>query len=411
MKSRGAERQLAGALLALGCGALVNAQENAAREPLPQEIVVHGFAGAADTDGGAGRRECVPHNQRSLRSCLGGGNRYVRITSDLDIEVSSPIILDAASSDLTLDGRGHNVTLRVPPGKHHHLFALKRQFDNLIIVNVRLVGNFDGAGPIGNDIGLFEMDGDPKNNMPITRVALINSTFKNDPDGAPQPWCGNRNVTFDGILVMDSYHPFGHGCAAPILDPDDGRARNGITTFRSVFARNGERQPQLREGVYNYDFVRNIVYDWRDYDARENEVGGYGLLLRDGAVDSLNIVGNAFLAGAWREQWGCVVGTSPGPDKGADGWSPSEQALLQRDIFFARAGDPGENVGGLDCHNFAFKRSLPNPRPYVLPEVTLHDVLDNVGAHPRTPDEQALIDEIRARLARPPASARSSSGR
>jgi hypothetical protein len=54
---------------------------------------------------------------------------------------------------------------------------------------------------------------------------------------------------------------------------------------------------------------------------------------------------------------------------------------------------------------------LPNPRPYVLPEVTLHDVLDNVGAHPRTPDEQALIDEIRARLARPPASARSSSGR
>jgi hypothetical protein len=372
-------------------GGLASAQE-------APTVVINGFAGAAGTTGGQGQRECVPDDERSLRACLRGGDRYVRIAADLDIEVAAPIILDAVSSNLTIDARGHSVTLRVPPGTHHHLFALKRELDNFVMINVRLVGNFAAEGPVGNGIGLFEMDGNPKNDRPITRVALIDSTFKNDPDGAPQPWCGNRDVTFEGLLVMDSYHPFGHGCSAPIVDPQAGRARNGITTYRSVFARNGERQPQLREGVYNYDFIRNIVYDWRDYDPRDNEVAGYGMLLRDGVIDSLNVVGNAFIAGDWRADWGCVVGTRPGPDKGSEGLSPTEQRLTQRQIFFARLGEPRGNIGGADCQTFPFALREPNPRPYELPELTLQEVLERVGAKPRTADEQALLDEIRSRL-------------
>jgi hypothetical protein len=370
---------------------------DAARAQAP-EIAVLGYAGAAHTDGGEGQRECDANSEKKLLSCLRGGHRYVRVTADIDAEIKAPIVLEAASGDVTLDARGHSVTLRVPAGTHHHVFRLARSLDNFVMINVRLVGNFAGAGPIGNGIGLFEMDGDPKDNRPITRVAIINSTFKNDPDGAPQPWCGNRDVTFDAILVMDSYHPFGHGCTTPIQDPNNGRARNRITTFRSVFARNGERQPQLREGVYDYDFIRNIVYDWRDYDAREGEVAGYGLLLRDAFIDSVNIVGNAFLPGAWRPAWGCVFGAKPGPDRGREGPSPAEQGLEQRDIFFARAGADDGNLGGPDCQDFAFKRTAPNPRPYRLPEISLDEVLDNVGAHPRTPDEEALIAEIRARL-------------
>lgn len=361
-------------------------------------IVLNGYAAVAGTDGGARYGECEAHNERSLRRCLLGGNSYVRFTSDVDIEIKRPIILDSASNNLTIDGRGHSVTLRVTPGKHHHIFLLKRAFDNLVMVNIRLVGNFDKRGSVGNGIGLFEMDGNPKDDRPITRIALIDSTFKADPDGAPQPWCGNRNITFEGILIMDSYHPFGHGCNAVITDPERGRARNGITTFRSVLARNGERQPQLREGVYNYDFVRNIVYDWRDYDPRPNEVAGYGMLLRDSAIDNLNIIGNAFLPGTWRESWACVVGTRPGPDKGGKGMSPREEGLKEREIYFSGSDDAMPNLGGDDCANFGFKRDAPVPRPYELPELTLIEVLENVGAKPRTEDEQALLDEIRDRL-------------
>ena len=365
--------------------------------PTP-DISFSGFAATAGTNGGADRRECTAKDERSLRRCLQGGNRYVRFVEDVDIEIRSPIILDAASNNLTIDGRGHSVTLRVPEGTHHHLLLFKRAFDNLIMINVRLVGNFQQRGPIGNGIGLLELDGNPKDDRPITRIALINSTFKNDPDGAPQPWCGNRNITFEGLLVMDSYHPFGHGCNAPIMDPEAGRARNGITTYRSVFARNGERQPQLREGVYNYDFVRNIVYDWRDYDPRENEIAGYGMLLRDNAIDHLNIIGNAFLPGEWRPMWSCVVGTRPGPDKGSRGPSPREVALSSREIFFAGSEHPLANLGGDDCSTFGFKRVEPVPRPYELPELSLLDVLDRVGAQPRTPDEEELLAAIRERL-------------
>lgn len=361
-------------------------------------IAVLGYAGVAETDGGAGERECLADSEPSLRSCLTRGARYVRVTRDIDAELGQPIVLDSASNDVTLDARGHSVTLRVPAGKHQSLFRLVRQLDNFIVINVRLVGNFAGAGPVGDGIGLFDLDGDPKNNQPITRVSIINSTFKRDPDGAPQPWCGNRNITFEGLLVMDSYHPFGHGCAAAIRDPEDGRARNGITTFRSVFARNGERQPQLREGVYNYDFVSNIVYDWRDFDSREGEDAGYGMLLRDPAIDSINIIGNAFLPGSWRKEWACVVGSRPGPDGGGAGLSQNEMRIAQREIFFARAAAPNGNRGGAECQTFPFKRREPNSRPYELPRLTLDQVLDRVGAQPRTPDETALIAEIRARL-------------
>ncbi len=363
-----------------------------------RDIPIRGYAAVAGTDGGARYSDCEAHNERTLRRCLVGGNSYVRFTSDVDIEIRRPIILDAASNNLTIDGRGHSVTFRVSEGTHHHIFLLKRAFDNLVMINVRLVGNFEKKGSVGNGIGLFELDGNPKDDRPITRIALIDTTFKADPDGAPQPWCGNRNITFEGILIMDSYHPFGHGCNAVITDPERGRARNGITTFRSVLARNGERQPQLREGVYNYDFIRNIVYDWRDYDPRPNEVAGYGMKLRDSAIDNLNIVGNAFLPGSWRESWACVVGTKPGPDKGGKGMSPREVGLMEREIYFATDDDPMPNIGGDDCANFAFKRDTPNPRPYELPDMSLLEVLDSVGAKPRTEDEQALLDEIRERI-------------
>jgi hypothetical protein len=56
------------------------------------------------------------------------------------------------------------------------------------------------------------------------------------------------------------------------------------------------------------------------------------------------------------------------------------------------------NLGGDDCANFDFKRDAPNPRPYKLPQLSLIEVLENVGAKPRTEDEQALLDEIRDRI-------------
>jgi hypothetical protein len=143
--------------------------------------------------------------------------------------------------------------------------------------------------------------------------------------------------------------------------------------------------------VYGYDFVSNIVYDWRLYN--DSGAAGYGMLFRDSAIDDVNVTGNAFIDGGWRPTWGCVFGSKPGPDKGAGGESPSEQALRTRAIYF----DEATNLGGDDCRG-KFLRTLPNSRPYILPNATLQEVLATVGAQPRFADEQALIDEIAAQL-------------
>jgi len=279
------------------------------------------------------------------------------------------------------------------PKPFDHIFRLRRSFTNGIFRNLRLVGTWAVPdGSVCNGCGLFEMDGDGDD--VVSRVALVNMTMKADPDGAPQMWCGVKDVTVDRVLIMDSNHPLGVSC--PPRDgypypPGDIDARERITIFRTILARNGERQPQLRRGVYKYDFESSIIADWLSHDGSGQS--GYGMRFRDEKLDDINVTNSAFLDSGYRPGWSCFLGTKPGPDKGSGGEGDEEPIIRTRSIFF----DEATNIGGDQCRG-KWALSAPNPRPYVLPIIPLSFVPTSVGAFPRTPDEQALLDQIATRL-------------
>ena len=82
---------------------------------------------------------------------------------------------------------------------------------------------------------------------------------------------------------------------------------------KNVFARNGERNPQIRADVADFDYRNNIVYDW-GFGLRS----GYGVRIRNDAGEPKvngNFVNNYFLPGA----------VSPDPSLQAE-WFPRQSS-------------------------------------------------------------------------------------
>jgi hypothetical protein len=236
------------------------------------------------------------------------------------------------------------------------------------------------------------------------RITVINAT-----DGAPDIWCGVDDVTISRSLIIDSYHPRGNGCDTTAAESSD-KARHRITEYGNVYAYNGERQPKLNEGVYDYDFVNNIVAFWQDYGTAIGKgAGGYGSLWDDdGAQERHNVMNNAWLPGSLRADWDCVWGDLPKND---------EETSLLADSFHYSGNlfSPQHNAN--ECRSINAGVSGPLARPYTLnmySQANLEQVLDVAGVTSRTAREAQVVSDVRSalrsRLAGAPAQTQAAAG-
>jgi hypothetical protein len=300
---------------------------------------------------------------------------------------------------------------------------------DVIIHGIRSAGLWAPGGPYAkNDAGTLSVDGDgapgpptpwdpnphacgptPQHLRNSCRIILDQVTLSGATDDGPDFWCGVHDLTISRSLIIDSVHPRGTGCKG-VYPENHPHARLRITEYANVYAYNGERQPKLREGVYDYDMINNIVFAWQDYTSDlGNGVGGYGTQWEnDGASDRHNVVGNVWMpdpignqkkacdsgSSACREDWDCFWGSSPK-------WN-NEVALRSDGLHY------DQNVFG-PTHNKQECVSTetgenPFPRPYKVPvhstksSASMEQVLDDAGVPRRTKRENQVLAAVRAAL-------------
>jgi hypothetical protein len=279
-----------------------------------------------------------------------------------------------------LDGTPCGAITLVQPARNVEGFVMVRGLHDAIYRNVRFSGAWLPGDPTTNNSGHPEVDGQPKNSAFSYNIYFQRVTMHGAADSGVDLWCGVKDVTLDSVLIYGSFHPSGHGCSS-LYNPGEPRARERITYYRVVWSENGERQPQLREGVYDFDLVNVIVHNWQPYGGADS---GFGLRIDDDSrVSGVRLLSSAFLPGNNRPTWGCVIGDTPGNDNDA----AAAAALWQSDVI-----NPGE------CS----KATAPEPvRPYsldVVPAAHLASILPTVGVAARSARESELLSAIEAAL-------------
>jgi pectate lyase len=338
------------------------------------------------TIGGQGGSTChvtslAASGSGSLADCAmnRSGARIVVFDVAGTISLGSTIYID--ESFLTIDGStapSPGITVR-PASSSRNAIVLENAHD-IIIQGLRLQGydTQNGADLIGFDGEVGE----------IYNVVLDHLTFTGADDGAVDVTNSVRDVTVSWCFfyynTLTSLVKYG--------------TRRRISYHHNVFARNGERNPQLQGNLKDFDYVNNIVYDWG------RGVWGYGLRIRnvtsEGRVNA-NVVNNLFVAvDTPNPANGLIFGTVAGPDSEDDGPSgtPSQGTVVTTSdmgsLWVSGNILPPENKdqystvsGAIPVPPAAQVTTWPasNLRAYVLP---------GVGTSPRTSAEQALLNEI-----------------
>jgi hypothetical protein len=300
---------------------------------------------------------------------------------------------------------------------------------DIIVHGIRSAGLWYPGGPYAkNDAGTLSVDGDGAPGPPTkwdpnphacgpTQADLRNScriifdqvTLSGATDDGPDFWCGVHDLTISRSLIIDSFHPRGTGCKG-VYDEGHPHARKRITEYANVYAYNGERQPKLGEGVYDYDMINNIVFAWQDYTSDVgNGVGGYGSLWEnDGAQDRHNVIGNVWMpdpggqqkkacedgSSQCREDWDCVWGFNPKYNNEAD---LRADGLHYDENVFGPTHNKGECVSTERGEN-PFKRPYKVGIRSTRTSAAMEQVLDDAGVPRRTQREKQVVAAVRAAL-------------
>jgi pectate lyase len=197
------------------------------------------------------------------------------------------------------------------------------------------------------------------------------------------PWA-NRNITVSYSILHDT---------AKAMLIKYGPHHN-ISLHHNLFARNRERNPQIRHQVETLEFVNNIVYEWGVQDG-----WGYGLRIAkhdpdqnlsgsltfggDGYID-MNVVGNVFIAGK----------------------SPTPKLAIQ----FLNIDSGNGDLGDLYFEDNIYPPEFSAPSSTIAQPLPVSDaykvttqaadklpmgLLDSVGPKYRTPEEMEIIDLVR----------------
>jgi len=299
---------------------------------------------------------------------------------------------------------------------------------DIVIHGIRSAGLWRPGVPTQNDAATMTVDGDgapgpptPWDDNPYAcgptapylrnscRIILDQVTLSGGADDGPDFWCGVTDLTISRTLIIDSLHPRGTGCKG-VYPEDHPHARKRITEYANVYAYNGERQPKLLEGVYDYDLINTIIFAWQDYTSDiGNGVGGYGTKWdADGAENRHNIIGNVWMpdpggvqkracdtgSSQCREDWDCFWGSSPKWNAETVIWA---EGLHYEGNVFGPTHNPKECVS-TDEGWYAF------PRPYKVPIYStessglMERVLDDAGVPRRNQREKQVVESVREAL-------------
>jgi pectate lyase len=275
---------------------------------------------------------------------------------------------------------------------------------DVIIRHLRFQGLYlRGADEGSQDTAFLAIDGDWDPDYYAHHIVLDHLTILNATDAALDIWGEVSDVTVSWCLIANNYHP-----STLSFIPDPGQAfqkRRRISMHHNVWARNNERNPQLRADTSDFDYVNNIIYDWGYWEGR-----GYGVRIRndDGEpkVDG-NFINNYFLPGAVYPSWALVYGVQPGPDQTDDGPATTlPQGTVVSDSVLGKlwvAGNilPAENMDHYST--IAQPNPVPtNARVTTYRAIELKDrVVPDVGMKFRSAEEQALLLDMAGAMQSP----------
>ena len=367
-----------------------------------QKVIYQGFGSL--TKGGEG--QSIYHvtslkddgSAGTLRDALSKGDRYIVFDTAGTIEIGEDLRI--MGSNITIDGLSApfpGITLKKSTVK---IVALHlRGVSDIIIRYIRVQGLMDKNADLGlNHAGTIAIASSPS--APVRNIVIDHVTTRNAIDSGLDIWGEISNVTIQYCLIAYSYHPqtISH------YGGKEFKKRRRLSIHHNVYARNNERNPQLRADARTIDYVNNFIYDWGYW--HENE--GYGVRIKNRWEPgepkvTMNIINNIFIA-TRRPAWALVYGKSPGKeenDQGPDELLPQGSVYTNSDMDSIYVGGnilPGENKDQYST----IDKPIPIPdyaRVTIYPANALADsVLNFVGTHYQLADEQDIFDAIRDSL-------------
>jgi pectate lyase len=340
----------------------------------------------------------------SLRNGVFGrtGPRTVVFDVGGTITITNQFVLN--SPYLTIDG-----STAPAPGITITKVADSNQFEiagthDIILRQLRFQGLYLRGGALGNNNATFiGIDGDSNpdhyaHNIVVDHVTILNAT-----DAGMDIWGEVSDVTVSWCFIANCFHP-----STVSYYPAPFQKRRRISMHHNVWARNGERNPQLRADVADFDYVNNIIYDWGYWTGY-----GYGVRIKNDPGEpqvAANIVNNYFKAAANGDPTaGLIYGQIDGPDATDGGPLPP---VTQGTVITNSAMGPlwvAGNVfpvGNMDVYSTI---AAPHPVP-TNGQVTTYNayelkdrVIPTVGMKYRTAEEQALLSETASALDGPAA--------
>ena len=137
------------------------------------------------------------------------------------------------------------------------------QFDiggthDIILRHLRFVGLYTGGEGTGiNNTDFIQIDGDSGPDHYAQNIVVDHVTVLNATDSGMDIWGEVSDVTVSWCLIANSFHP-----STVSFYPAPFQKRRRISMHHNVWARNDERNPQLRADVADFDYVNNVIYDW-----------------------------------------------------------------------------------------------------------------------------------------------------
>lgn len=275
---------------------------------------------------------------------------------------------------------------------------------DIILRHLRFQGLYlRGEDPGDQNTAFMAMDGDWDPDYYVHDIVIDHVTILNATDAGLDIWGEVSDVTVSWCLIANCFHPSTVSYIPPAGQPYQKRRR--ISMHHNVWARNDERNPQLRADVADFDYVNNIVYDWGYWEWR-----GYGVRIRNEPGEPqvhANIINNYFRSGEWDPTSGLVYGEQDGPDVTDGGpLTPVPQGTVITNSAMGTLWVAG-NI--LPAGNMDHYSTIPAPHPVPTnAQVTTYRayelkdrVVPDVGMKYRSAEEQALLSEMLSALNHP----------
>ncbi len=255
---------------------------------------------------------------------------------------------------------------------------------DVLVQGIRFRGVWTGASEDHNqNAATIAIDGE---DLPtcLHHVVLNRVTVLAAQDSGGDIWGSARDITVQYSAFLNSLHPntYSHW---PGGEADQQRER--LSHHHNLYYRNHERNPQVRGNVWDANFEQNISHRWDGWGFP----GGYGMRLRcrnDACPQRVNVIENHWAGGSDSPDAALILGDAVGPE---DDGPIADQTYMSGNHL------PAENVD-VGAAAAEFPRAPEAAVTLYGDDELVTKVLPNIGVPFRTPEEDAIFDEVAAQL-------------